>query len=96
MKDATDTATPYVRKGLDVAGEVARPVIRAAEPIVKVCRSAIDICPSPLTMLRPTSRGSSQLCRRRSCSALSVCHCPCAILMSYSEHFGRQQEEHAA
>ena len=48
VKDATDTATPYVKKGLDVAGEVARPVIRAAEPIVKVqiCYSYLPSTPS--------------------------------------------------
>ena len=59
VKDATDTATPYVRKGLDVAGEVARPVIRAAEPIVKVCRSAMLIFPCRPAMPHPRSRGSS-------------------------------------
>lgn len=36
VKEATETAAPYVKKGLDVAGDVARPVIRAAEPVVKV------------------------------------------------------------
>ena len=36
VKEATDTAAPYVKKGLDVATEVAKPVIRAAEPVVKV------------------------------------------------------------
>ena len=48
VKDATDTATPYVKKGLDVAGEVARPVIRAAEPIVKVRKSPVDVHSHPL------------------------------------------------
>ena len=36
VKEVADTATPYVRKGLEVAGEVAAPVVRAAEPVVKV------------------------------------------------------------
>ena len=37
VKDVTDTAAPYVKKGLETANEVAAPVVRAAEPVVKVC-----------------------------------------------------------
>jgi hypothetical protein len=36
VKDVTDTAAPYVKKGLETAGEVAAPVVKAAEPVVKV------------------------------------------------------------
>lgn len=36
MKDVTDTAAPYVKKGLETASEVAAPVVKAAEPVVKV------------------------------------------------------------
>lgn len=36
VKDVTDTAAPYVKKGLDVANDVAAPVVKAAEPVVKV------------------------------------------------------------
>ncbi|KAK9909244.1 hypothetical protein WJX75_009385 [Coccomyxa subellipsoidea] len=35
VKDVTDTAAPYVKKGLETANEVAAPVVRAAEPVVK-------------------------------------------------------------
>ncbi len=38
VKDVTDTAAPYVKKGLETAGEVAAPVVKAAEPVVKVRR----------------------------------------------------------
>ena len=45
VKDVTDTAAPYVKKGLDVAGDVARPVIRAAEPVVKVSHTLLySVC----------------------------------------------------
>ena len=39
VKDVTDTAAPYVKKGLETAGEVAGPVVKAAEPVVKVLLS---------------------------------------------------------
>ena len=50
VKDVADTATPYVRKGLEVAGEVAAPVVKAAEPIVKV--RVVDCRPAPAWLHR--------------------------------------------
>lgn len=36
VKDVADTAAPYVKKGIETASEVAGPVVKAAEPVVKV------------------------------------------------------------
>lgn len=48
MKDVTDTAAPYVKKGLETAGEVAAPVVRAAEPVVKVSAAFLSFaCSTP-------------------------------------------------
>jgi hypothetical protein len=44
VKEAADTATPYVKKGLEVASEVAAPVVRAAEPVVKVGQGPSPAC----------------------------------------------------
>ena len=36
VKDVADTAAPYVKRGIETASEVAGPVVKAAEPVVKV------------------------------------------------------------